>query len=104
MTGRSIIADASRVSVSEFFDFVTGRTPAERERDRELALAAKDCDAAMAKAPRGRDAYWERQRYRDECRSAYAARCREIEERYAEQLTDVARDTDPKSGNERAAA
>jgi hypothetical protein len=89
---RLIIADASRVSGADFFAAVTGkppRTAAERARDGELAQAAIEHSSAMAKAPRGRSAYWERERYRDECRSAYAARCREIEERYAEQLTEV---------------
>ena len=96
-SGTLVWADASKVSVADFLPIGAAlfgfrlRTPAEKARDGELAQASIDHRSAMAKAPMGRAAYWERRAYDDECNAAYAARCREIEARYAEQMVEVER-------------
>lgn len=82
--GTVTTADADTMTPAEFLRAFTGRTPADRARDAELAQAWSDHQAAMAKAPRGRAAYWERKAWDDECRAAYAARVAEIRARYAE--------------------
>lgn len=89
---RLITAHASKVSGAEFLNTVgplfgfRPRIAAEKARDGELALAAIEHRQAQGQAPHG---YWERRRFEDELRAAYAARIREIKARYAEQLVEV---------------
>lgn len=106
MTSHIITETGTRtVSDDEFFRFVFGREPrsaAEKARDAELNQAWVDHEHASAKAPKGRAAYWERARYDDEQRGIYAARVREIYQRYEETLTEV--HSDPMLKKRRAAA
>lgn len=82
-------ADADKTTGAEFFASVFGGKSAfEKSRGAERAQAWSECRRAMAEAPRGRAAYWERQRHHDQCRERYCARLAEIDARYAEQLTE----------------
>ena len=82
------------MSDEEFFVRVFGRKPGERNPEQdERDQAWKECEAEMAKAPKGRDHYWRRKQYLDACSARYAARINQIHEKYHPvALTEVSGD------------
>jgi hypothetical protein len=88
---RIIVADASKVSGAAFLDAVAplfGKpTKADQQKQAELAQALTDHQAAIQQTYRSGAKLWDQIIARDALKAEHAARIREIEQRYAEQLT-----------------
>jgi hypothetical protein len=84
----AIIRNAATTDARDFFREASAafglpvRTPERKAEDAERAIAWRECQDAMAKAPKGRDHYWRRKAFTDAVCARYAARIAEIHAKY----------------------
>jgi hypothetical protein len=84
----AIIRNAATTDARDFFREASEafglpvRTPERKAEDAERAIAWRECQDAMAKAPKGRGHYWRRRAYEDAVNARFAAQCAEIHAKY----------------------
>jgi hypothetical protein len=93
MIDRLILSDARKYSGAAFLDAVAplfGKpAKADQQKQVELAQALADHEAAIQQTYRSGAKLWDQIIARDALKAEYAARVQEVEQRYAEGLTEV---------------